>query len=89
MGNTDTMVVILGVVVLIIGAIIVVGYYDARERAQEAGQQSLFGSLEAIGIMIQWMSDSFSLLILNTFVTGLALITSGIGLRRANQINRE
>lgn len=81
MTYTDSGVIVLGVIVLIIGFVIVSGYYDARDRARQQSQEGLFGSFEALGIMIEWMSNAFQLMIFNLFVTGAALIAAGLGIR--------
>lgn len=76
-------VMVLGIVVILIGGMIVVGYQDAQNRAERASQEGMLGGIEALGIYIRWMTNAFRLLILNLFVTGVALVTSGYGLLKA------
>lgn len=83
---TDSTVITLCVVVLSVGVVIVSGYYDARDQAQQASQQGHFGRVEPLGVMIRWMNIAFQLLVLNLFVTGVALIAAGVELHRVNQL---
>jgi len=84
----DVGIIILGLITILVGIIIVIGYLDARAEAQAAQQSGPFGGLEAIGIMMKWMSDSFQLLIANVFISGIALITAGVALRQLKTIQR-
>lgn len=76
MSKLSKIIMVVGLVILLVGAYQTTTYMDAASRADSAGQ------FESIGILLGWMMNSYQLLILNIFLTGIAVLTSGYAIHR-------
>lgn len=81
MSRVPTVVMVLGVLVLLLGVVVIAGYSDAQKRANAASESGNFGGLEAVGIWLGWLTNSYRLMILNLFVSGAAIVLAGYGLK--------
>lgn len=74
MSKLSKVIMIVGVLILLVGVVQVMSYSDARDRANSTG------GFESLGVMLGWLMDSYQLLILNIFLTGVAVLASGYAL---------
>jgi ABC-type maltose transport system permease subunit len=87
MKRLGIVVLLLGIGVLILGVVVAVqlGGVIAQIRAAQStsGWEGLAQAFDALGSFFNWVGNSFSLLIVNLFLTGAALVFSGLTFTRA------
>lgn len=86
-----TIVVFCGIIVLFLGVIVLSSYFALGEQSERAAREAkaeggmfsgIFEGLAKLEVYILWMRDSFLLLIINLFVSGIALILTGYTLQK-------